>query len=55
MTPFAWILVILAFAIFFGGFGHYYDSGRYRSGGLTLGGALVILLLALLVTGNLHV
>jgi Sec-independent protein translocase protein TatA len=32
----------------------FYGGGRYRSGGLGIGGILLIILIILLVTGNLR-
>lgn len=42
------VLIVLALS---GGFG--YGGGRYRSGGIGVGGILLIILLVLLLTGNL--
>jgi hypothetical protein len=45
------LLIILIVLVVAGGFG--YGGGRYRTGGIGLGGLLLIILLVLLLTGGL--
>jgi hypothetical protein len=49
------LLIIIVLIILFGGGGHYYNRGSYRTGGFGIAGLLVIVLLILWLTGNLHV
>jgi hypothetical protein len=41
--------------ILFGGGGHVYNRGAYRTGGFGIAGVLVVLLVILLLSGVLHV
>jgi len=47
------LVLVLIFGVPFGG--SYYNGGVYRSYGFGLGGLLVVVLLILLLTGNLHI
>ena len=49
---FALLIVLIVLAV---GGGVGYNGGAYRSGGLGLGGLLLIILLILFLTGAIHV
>ena len=47
------LIVVLVLALVYGG--NQYNGGVYRNAGYGLGGVLVLLLVLLVVTGQLHV
>jgi len=49
------LIIIVVLILIFGVGGTTYGNGQYRSAGFGLGGVLVVLLILLLLTGNLHV
>ncbi len=49
------ILILVILILLFGGGGMFYGGGRYRTGGLGIGGVLLGVLIVLLLTGNFRI
>jgi hypothetical protein len=49
------LIIILVLVVLFGGGGHYYNNGSYRSCGYSIAGILIVVLLILWLTGNVHI